>query len=143
MARTDPYANFNFRLEIGGTSRAYFKEASGLDSSIEVIQYREGGDNVTARKLPGLTTYSNIVLKRGVTDDPDLQTWHKQWITGDPARKRINGSIVLRDLQGQDKVHWEITNAWPAKWSGPSFNAEGKEVAIETLELCHEGIERK
>src|SRR6516164_10739711 len=135
MARVDPYPTFNFRLEIAGITRAYFKEASGLDSSIEIIPYREGGDNATTRKLPGMATYSNIVLKSGVTDDAELQSWHKQWIHGDPSAVRVNGSIVLRDLQGQDKVHWQFSNAWPAKWTGPSFNAEGKEVAIETLEL--------
>jgi phage tail-like protein len=142
VPRIDPYNNYDFLVETGGITSAGFKEVSGLDSTIDVIEYREGGDNTTTRKLPGMTKFSNIVLKRGVTDDAKFQAWHKQWIDGDPAAPRINGSIVLRDRQGTEKVRWNFVNAWPTKWSGPSFNAEGKEVAIETMELAHEGISR-
>jgi phage tail-like protein len=140
--RVDPHGNINFLVEIDGITRAAFQEASGFDSSIDITEHREGGDNVTVRKLPGLTRYSNVTLKWGVTDDAELHKWHLQWVKGDPEAKRKNGSIVLLDRQGNEKVRWNFFNAWPAKWTGPSFNAEGKEVAIETLELAHEGIER-
>ena len=140
--RIDPYGNYNFLVEIQGIARAAFQEASGFDSSIDVVEHREGGDNTTLRKLPAMTKYSNITLKWGTTDDRDLYNWHRQWVTGDPAAKRQNGSIVLLDRQGREKVRWNFFNAWPAKWTGPSFNAEGNDVAIETLELAHEGLER-
>jgi len=94
------------------------------------------------RKLPAMTKYSNITLKWGVTDDRDLYDWHRQWVTGDPAATRRNGAVVLWDRAGQEKVRWNFVNAWPAKWTGPSFNAEGNDVSIETLELAHEGLER-
>jgi phage tail-like protein len=140
--RIDPYGNYNFLVEIQGIARAAFQEASGFDSSIDVVEHREGGENTTLRKLPAMTKYSNITLKWGTTDDRDLYNWHRQWVTGDPAAQRQNGSIILLDRRGQEKVRWNFFNAWPAKWTGPSFNAEGNDVAIETLELAHEGIER-
>lgn len=141
-ARIDPYSNFNFLVEIDGIARAAFQEASGFDSSIDVTEHREGGDNITMRKLPAQVKYSNITLKWGATDDRDLYNWHRQWVEGDPAAARKNGSIVLLDRQGLEKARWDFVNAWPSKWTGPSFNAEGNDVAIETLELAHEGIKR-
>ena len=140
--RVDPYGNYNFLVEIDNITRAAFQEASGFDSSIDVVEHREGGENTTLRKLPAMTKYSNITLKWGTTDDRELYDWHRQWVTGDPAAKRKNGSIVLLDRQGQEKLRWNFVNAWPAKWTGPSFNAEGNDVAIETLELAHEGLVR-
>ncbi|MFC1475873.1 phage tail protein [Candidatus Zixiibacteriota bacterium] len=140
--RVDPYGNYNFLVEIDGIVRAAFQEASGFDSAIDVTEHREGGENTTLRKLPAMTKYSNITLKWGLTLDPELYNWHRQWVTGDPAAKRANGSIVVLDRQGQEQVRWNFFHAWPAKWTGPTFNAEGNDVAIETLELAHEGIER-
>ena len=140
--RVDPFGNFNFLVEIDGITRAAFHEASGFDSSIDVIEHREGGENTTMRKLPAQTKYTNITLKWGTAPDRDLYDWHRQWVTGDPAAARKNGSVVLLDRAGQEKVRWNFFNAWPSKWTGPSFQAEGNDVAIETLELAHEGLER-
>jgi phage tail-like protein len=140
--RVDPYGSFDFLVELDGIVRASFAEASGLDSTIDVTEYREGGDNETMRKLPAKTKYSNITLKYGSTDDHELYDWHRQWIKGDPAAKRKNGSIVLLDRTGQERIRWNFVNAWPVKWTGPSFNAKNNDVSIETLELAHEGLER-
>jgi phage tail-like protein len=140
--RVDPYGSFDFLVELDGIVRASFTEASGLDSTIDVTEYREGGDNETMRKLPAKTKYSNITLKYGSTDDHELYDWHRQWIKGDPAAKRKNGSIVLLDRTGQERIRWNFVNAWPVKWTGPSFNAKNNDVSIETLELAHEGLER-
>jgi phage tail-like protein len=141
-SRVDPYGSFDFLVEIDGITRAAFQEASGLDSTIDVTDYREGGDNETMRRLPAKTKYSNITLKWGTADDHDLYDWHRQWVKGDSAAKRKNGSIVLLDRSGTEKIRWNFVNAWPVKWTGPSFNAKNNDVAIETLELAHEGIER-
>jgi phage tail-like protein len=138
--RVDPYGNFNFLVEIDGITRAAFQHASGFDSAIDVIEHREGGENTTQRKLPGMTKYSNISLKWGLTDDHDLYDWHRQAVLGNIQRK--NGSIILLDRQGNEKMRWNFVNAWPSKWTGPDFNAEGNDVAIETLELAHEGLAR-
>src|SRR6476661_7904504 len=96
----DPFLNFNFLVEIDGITRAAFHEAAGFDSTIDVIEHREGGENTTLRKLPGMTKYSNVVLKWGITDDRQIYDWHRQAVRGDVARK--NGSIVLLDRQGQE-----------------------------------------
>jgi phage tail-like protein len=138
--RVDPYGNYNFLVEIEGITRAAFHEASGFDSSIDVVEHREGGKNTTPWKLPGLTKHANIVLKWGVTDDPELYRWHQDAVNG--RVRRCNGSIVLLDRAGNERVRWNFINAWPARWTGPSLMSEGNDVAIETLELAHEGIER-
>lgn len=138
----DPYANFNFQVEIEGIVRGAFHEVSGLDSTIDVLEHREGGENITTRKYPGQVKFSNLTLKWGIADDTELYDWHRQWVTGDPAAQRKSGSIVLTDRAGQEKLRWNFKRAWPAKWTGPTFNAEGNDIAIETLEIAHEGIER-
>jgi phage tail-like protein len=142
MAISDPYVNFNFLVEIDGIVRAAFHEVSGLDSTIDVIEHREGNDPVM-KKLPGFPKYSNITLKWGIASDTDLYNWHRQWVIGDPAATRRTGSVVLYDRQGKtEQARWNFVNAWPAKWTGPTFNAESNDVAIETLELAHEGVAR-
>lgn len=138
---TDPFGDFNFLVEIDGIIRAAFQNCSGFDSTVDVVEHREGGENTTVRKLPGLTKYSNIQLKWGMTDDRDLYDWHLDAIRGDIVRK--NGSIILLNRKGDPVAHWDFVRAWPTKYKGPDLNAEGKEVAIEMLELAHEGIERK
>ena len=140
--RIDPYVSFNFLVEIDGITRAAFHEVGGLDSTIDVVEHREGGENITTRKYPGQVKFSNISLKWGMADDNDLYAWHQQWVSGDPAAARKNGSIVLLDRQGQEKARWNFFNAWSAKWTGPAFNAEGSDIAIETLEIAHEGLAR-
>ena len=139
--RVDPYTNFNFLVEIEGIVQAGFKECSGLECTTEVIEYREGGENTTVRKRPGKTTYSDLVLKWGLTDSEELWDWRKNVIQGKVDRK--NGSIVVYDLANAKEVaRWNFVRAWPTKWEGPSFDATGKDIAIETLTLAHEGIER-
>jgi len=143
-ARVDPARNFNFLVELDGIAQASFSECSGLSSTIEPVDYREGGDNTTVRKLFGKTTYSDITLKRGVTSSLELWNWHYQAIQGDVDKIRKTGSIVLYDQANAKEVaRWNFVNAWPTKWEGPSLNAAGKEVAIETLTIVHEGISRK
>ncbi len=138
--RNDPFGRFNFHLEIEGVTQAGFSEVSGLSNETEVIEYREGGDKVnTARKLPGLTKYGNLVLKRGVTADNSLWNWRKTVIEG--AVERRSGSIILLDESRTEILRWNFFNGWPCKWEGPALKAKSNEVAIETLEIAHEGLE--
>lgn len=136
----DPYVNFNFLVEIDGIARAAFHEASGFDSTIDVIEHREGGQNTTTYKVPGLTKHGNITLKWGLTDDKSLDDWHQQAVDGDIVRK--NGSIVVLNRKGEEVARWNFTRAWPTKYTLPNFNAEGNDIAIQTLELAHEGLKR-
>lgn len=136
--RKDPYRSHFFLVEIDGITRAGFRECSGLDSSQDVVEYREGNDGHTTRKLPGLVKYANITLTRGLTDDAQLWEWRKKAMDGKVERK--NGSIVLLDDTGTETLRWNFVNGWPTKWTGPTLNASGNEVAIETLEIAHEGV---
>jgi phage tail-like protein len=139
VARHDPYKAFNFRVEIEGMTAA-FTEVGGLESEVEVVEYREGGEETRLRKLPGLLKYTNIVLKRGITQDAQLWNWHKQVLDGNVQRR--NGSVILLDDQGAEQVRWNFVDSWPCKYIGPTLNGKSSEVAIETLELAHEGLER-
>ena len=138
--RVDPYRNFNFLVEIDGIRQGGFSDCSGFGASTDPVEYREGGENTTSRKLAGQTKYTNITLKWGLTDSRELYDWYRNVINGKVDRK--NGSIVLLDTTGQEKVRWNFYNAWPTKWDGPDFSAKANDIAIETLELAHEGIER-
>lgn len=138
--RVDPYRNFSFLVEIDGITQAGFSDASGFGASTDPIEYREGGETKTVRKLPGLTKYTNITLKWGLTDSRELYDWYKDVVNGKIDRK--SGSIILLDLEGNEKVRWNFFDAWPTKWDGPDFTAKGNDVAIETLELAHERVER-
>jgi phage tail-like protein len=139
--RVDPIRNFNFLVEIQGIAQASFTECTGLGSTTQVIEHREGGDNTTTRKLPGTTTYTDISLKYGVTSSTELLQWRQQIIDG--TILRLNGSIVAYDLDTKTEMaRWNFVRAWPTKWEGPSFNAKGNDVAIDTLVLAHEGLTR-
>jgi len=137
-ALIDPFMNFNFRVEIDGLTVAAFHECSGLESAIDVVEHREGGGAI--RKLPGNTKFANIVLKRGVSGNRELYDLHVKCLEGNIERK--SGSIILMNRADQEVTRWNFVQAWPAKWVGPSLTAEGNDVAIETLELAHEGIRR-
>jgi phage tail-like protein len=138
--RVDPYKDFRFLVEIDGIVQAGFSECSGFGSDVEVIDYREGGDSATVRKLPGKTSYPDITLKWGLTDSRDLYDWHRAAVNG--AVERKNGSIILQDDIGTEKVRWNFFLAWPSKWAGSALNATGNAVAIETLTVTCERLER-
>jgi phage tail-like protein len=139
--RKDPYRVYNFLVEIDGITRAGFRECSGLDSSQDPIEYREGNEkSLSARKLPGMVRFSNITLKWGITDDAELWEWREKAVVGKVERR--NFSIVLLDDAHEEKVRWNFREGWPTKWTGPSFNATGAEIAIETLEIAHEGVKK-
>jgi phage tail-like protein len=139
-ARTDPYRSYNFLVEMDGITQAGFRECSGLDVTTDAIDYREGGDPSHVRKLPGLNTYSPLTLARGITDSPELWKWRQTVIDGRVERK--NGSVILLDATGVERLRWNFTNAWPSKWTGPSFNATDNSVAVETLEITIEELKK-
>ena len=140
MARQDPYRNFRFLVEIGGITQAGFNDCSGFGSSTDPIEYREGGDPSYTRKLSGQTKFNNVVLKWGITDNRELFDWYTQIIKGQVVPK--NGSVVLQDTEGTEKIRWNFFDAWPTKYSAPELTAKGNDVAIETLELAVERLER-
>ena len=137
--RLDPFTSFNFLVQIDGVTRAAFHECSGFNSSIDLIEHREGGAP-TPLKLPGMTRFGNVILRRGVTEDRELYEWHRAAMRGEVERR--SGSIVVLDRRGEEKARWNFFNAWPQRWEGPALNSEATEIAVETLELAVEGLER-
>lgn len=143
MARrqNDPLSNQVFLIDIDNTIRAGFSECSGLNAETTPIEYREGNEDITTRKLPSLIKYGNITLKRGLTIDLELSDWFDTVKAGNIERKNI--SIVLRDEQQNDSVRWNLSAAWPCKYVGPDLKADANEIAIESLEICHEGLTKE
>jgi phage tail-like protein len=135
-----PHAKFRFRLEIDGLEAGGFSEVSGFDASIDVIEYREGDMVQTPMKLPGLKKYGNITLKQGLTDSMVLYEWIITGVEEEVDRKTI--TITVLDDAGEAAASWQVINAWPTKYTAPDFNATSSEVAIESLEIAHEGMTR-
>jgi phage tail-like protein len=137
--RDDPFASFNFLVEIDGVTKAGFSECSGLSMETDAIEYRTGPEDITVRKLPGLKKFGNITFKRGFTKDAGLWKWRKTVLDG--KTERHTGSITLLNEARQPSVRWNFREAWPRKLDGPTFNAKNNEVAIESLEIVIEGLE--
>ncbi|MFA4136576.1 MULTISPECIES: phage tail protein [unclassified Brevibacillus] len=138
--RKDPYRKFRYRVEMDGIQQAGFSEVSGFDASVDVVEYREGNEVITPRKLTGLAKYGNITLKWGVTDSMDLYNWMQDTIQGKVARKTV--TIIAINEAGDDVATWKVIEAWPTKYTAPDFNGTSSEVAIEQLEIAHEGMTR-
>lgn len=138
--RIDPYQVGNFLVTIEGVTATAFSEVLGLEAAIEVVDYRTGDlKQNTAQKLPGLNRYGNVTLKRGLTADLSLWNWINSGLQGTLVRTSV--AITLLDHLENPVLMWKLKNAWPCNWSGPSLVANSSEVAVETLEICHEGLE--
>ncbi|MFF5289002.1 phage tail protein [Paractinoplanes globisporus] len=140
--RIDPYRGYNFTVEIDNITVAGFREASGLQLSIDSVEYREGNERTMhVRKLPGLRKYANIVLKRGITTNPELWNWYLNVVNGEADRR--NGAIILRgesEAEANGVLRWNFEAAWPCKYEAPSFNATTNEVGIVSMELSVERV---
>ena|GEM_PF-274750 len=138
--RKDPYLRFRFLVEIDGLIVGGFSEVSGLQVETEVEEVVEGGVNEFVHKLPKRTKYENLVLKRGITDSDVLWKWHQDVVNG--KIKRRSGYIILLDGEGNEKWRWRFVDAYPVKWAGPELKADSSAVAIEIIELVHNGIKK-
>jgi phage tail-like protein len=138
--RIDPFRNYSFIVEIDGIASSAFKSVSGLAAEVEVIEYREGSDTLTSsRKLPGRVRYPNVRLSRGLTTSRDLWDWWETVVNGTVERRDV--AIVLLDDARNAVLRWVLQEAWIAKFEAPAdLDATGNEVAIETIELAHEGF---
>jgi len=136
--RDDPFQSFNFLIDISEVTQAGFSECSGLTMETDPIEYRNGNEDSTVRKLPGLKKFGNITLKRGFTKDENIFKWRKTVLDG--RTERHSGSITLRNEGHKDVMRWTFREAWPRKLDGPTFNAKNNEVAIETLEIVVEDL---
>jgi len=143
----DPYRNFKFEVEIGGFVRAGFSKVTGLKHTVEAIEYREGGENETPRKLPGQSTYDNVVLERGMSTDTDFVDWIEEVFNldqynGDQGGEdfRRNVVVYLKNKAGTRVKKWTVYYAWPTEKASPDLDASANDVAIESLTLANEGV---
>ncbi len=121
-----------FHLEIDGLSTGGFLRCSGLGGEVDVLEFAEGG-TVTPRRFAGDRRFSPIVLEKGLTRGHDLYDW---FVGGEPR----DGAIVLLGRTGEERLRWEFLAGWPKRWEGPSLDANSSEVAVERLEIVHEGL---
>ena len=134
-----PLPVFHFLVKVGG-EEVPFSEVSGLTMETQLIEYRNGSSpEYSSLKMSGIPKYSNITLKRGVTGDLTFWNWIRSGISGQVLRRDM--SVTLLDESHQEVMRWKVRRAWPCKWSGPNLKAGESEVAIESLEIAHEGFE--
>jgi phage tail-like protein len=148
----DPYLNFNFLVTLvdssssQGTSlqsgqkapAAGFSECSGLEFSLDVEEFREGGNNGTVLRFPTRIKWTNLRLKHGLALSDDLWQWHYSVVLGQVARR--DGVVTLLDEERNTVKAWSFTRGLPVKWSGPSLSAMQSQVAFEEIEIAHEGL---
>jgi phage tail-like protein len=129
----------NFHVEIDGVIAAAFTTVCGIEAEVSVVDYRSGSDrNPAPRKLPGEARYSNLILRRGLGRDLSLWNWMRETLNGATARRNI--AIILLSESGTPVVRFLFRDAFPVKWTGPELNAQSSDVAIESLEIAHEGL---
>ena len=141
-----PYGSYVFALQIqkeGGAAEeiGHFMECSGLKSACEVFEIQEGGMNDRVHKFPGQSKWENITLRTATTASNELFAWRDQFLKGKfGERKKYKGFIKILDNDFEEIRVYEFVNAWPVSWEGPSLNSGGSEIAIESLELAHDGL---
>ena len=137
----DPYRGYNFKLEIQGVTQGHFTQCTGMNVRVQAVQYREGGTSQVVHRLPGQVEYGDVALRYGLTSSTELWGWFMTAVQGKVERK--NASIVLLDSDGSTEVmRWNLVNAWPSEWRGAPLDAMGREVALESLTLVFETLER-
>jgi phage tail-like protein len=139
-ARLDPIPSFRFTVAFDDPPGG-FTDCSGLQSETEVQEYAEGGLNSHTWRFPGRSKQSNVTLKRGIVSKV-LWDWYRQIITGD--FKARNCTILVHDPSGGDDVlEFQLADAFPIKWVGPELAAGQNNLAIETIEVAHQGLTRR
>lgn len=134
----DAIGAFRFKVELDGLLVGGFSEVTGIQSEIEVMEYPEGGLNTYKHVWAKQVKYPRIVLKRGVAQSSELWDWYDGAANGKIKRK--SGSIILHNYAGEEVCRWNFFEAYPVKWSGPELNASSGSIAVETIEIVHNGL---
>lgn len=141
--RHGPYRNTRFLLEFDDLVKAGFSSCTLPENSTDPVEYREGNDRPTMRKLWGLNDFGTLSLESGVTDDSiELYEWRQLVEQGNLDEARQDIAVIVLDEEGNPGARWEFRKAWPSSYDAPDLDAEGAEVAIEGMEIEHEGMER-
>ncbi|MCI0394185.1 MAG: phage tail protein [Chloroflexi bacterium] len=137
----DPYRSYNFKLDIAGVTEGHFTECTGLGVKVTPIQYREGGNNQVVRHIPGPVEYAAVTLGYGLTSSRELWDWMMLAVQGRVERKNV--SIIMLDSEGNVEVmRWNLNDAWPSEWRAAPLDAMSREIAIESLTLVFDTLER-
>jgi phage tail-like protein len=138
----DPYGSHYFMLEIDAVEVGQVLEVGGLRTEAEVFEIEEGGQNGFKHKRVSGSRWENIVLRYATSKNRFLQGWRDQFLRN-PLGEGLwkSGSIVMFDNHGDPVRRFHFARAWPVSWEGPSLDAGGSELAVESLELAHEGIQ--
>jgi len=142
----EPLLGFQFRVEVSGKTQCvgYFTEISGVGSENEIVEHKAVVDGKEIiQKIPGRLKWSDVTLKRGITQDMSFWEWRQLVIDGKVGDARASVSIVMLDRDYNDVSRWEFTRAWPSKLSGPTFKSDSNELGVEELAIVHEGMTRK
>lgn len=142
--RPDPLPVFCFRITIQGVGEpmdSFFKSVTGIRYETESIPVREGGQNATTYMLVGATKWSPLVFKKGFTKGSKLLKWREDWLNG--TMNRYGGTVTQYDTAFKEMARWDFVRGWPSKWEVSEFDASKSELAIETLEITHEGLKSK
>jgi phage tail-like protein len=137
-ARSDPFTGFSFELQMEGLVVGGFSEVSGLAAEIDIEEYREGGSNDFVHRLPKVTKYGNLVLKRGMTISNELYSWYKDVVRGIIQRRNV--TVNLLDTQKRVLKVWNFKNAFPVKWNASDLKSDGSTILVESVELVHQGL---
>ena len=135
----NPHGNYYFALQIGTEEVGHFMECSGLKSSSQVFEIEEGGLNHRTHKRPGQSRWENIVLRYATNQSMLLLRWRDGFLQGRFGERR-DGTIRLMNNAGEVVRSWSFHNAWPVSWDGPQLTSGESKLAIETLEIAHEGL---
>ena len=131
-----------FTVEIDGIETARFQKCEGLEAETYVYEVEEGGLNHTTRKFRGRTRFPNLILEKGITENDSLFNWFKETCLENKKLERKNGSVVLKDTEGNEVKRWNFFRAFPCRWIGPKLVTNlGSDFAVERIEIAHEGIE--
>ena len=137
----DAAVGHSFGLEVDGVRVAMLTEVSGLGWERDVIEVREGGDpDATPRRLPGRMKPGEVTLSRGLTTDPTFEQWMRDPVPVGQPRRSV--SIALFDAEGRAVARYHLEHAWPSKLAVTGLRSGGTEIALESLTLVHEGLER-
>jgi len=139
-AKEDPYKNFNFVVEIDGMLAAGYSEVSGLNVELNVERRNFGGENDVEYKFLKPATYSDLILKKGISESDYMWNWYEQTIKGQIHPR--NGSIYLHDPNISQRKVWNFFHAYPIKWDGPSLNATANNVATHSMTLTYRQLSK-
>ncbi len=140
MATEYPLPRFHYQVDWGGT-KLNFTEVTGMDHQVEVIEYRHSDSKDFSKiKMPGMRKYSNLTLKRGAFEgDLDVADWMAE-ISNERAAVRRDVVIRLMNEKHEPVAVWKAVNCFPVKIQAPDLKSDANEVAIETMEIAHEGL---